>query len=422
MSLPSTIVAGPAITPSATPASASPNAPPPAGPSWLDAIGASDNPVTTPEPAPVAAETPAAQPKTKESTPAKPAAKAGDAKPAKTEPTNPLDALLSVEDAEQPETAAEGEEGGADNAADPNAEPPSGEKATPKERMKWGELRKLADTVPTLTQELETVKQQLAEAKKVQEAEPLRKEAEELRQKYEEAQKHLEIHNVTRSDAYIQQIEQPWTAIRASAEELATDAGLDKEAVINALVEPDKAKRRAAITELYESLPEIDRQTLLSLSNKTKELQELDVKIRTNAAEAAKEAAAREKETTEKTKLETKAAEMRAVADVGERAAKIKHLLAGENDDPDAVMAAISSKAQETPFAELSTESKGYAAWAAAALPKATAVVAAQRKQIESLKREIAGLSAGGPTPAQVAERLAPANDNKTWLQAIGAE
>ncbi len=341
--------------------------------------GQPDTPPETPD-APAPPETPVPDKKPDET----PSAKTG------------LDALLE-EDA--PETPVE------TPAADPaDAEDEALIKSmTKKAGAKFAELKAKAKAAATLETKVAALEKQVAERVKLVDADPLKKELAAEKAAREDLAAKLAIASIDEEPAFIKAITEPKQRLANEAVALAKLNELDSDAVITALTEVDPKRQEELLSALADNLSDRQKSKLYTLADKAAEIFTNEEHLRANAAEAKKEAKAREAETLAKSKTDSRAAEMREVANVMEKVAKIAPQFTLEGEDAAAVMEKIALAAQEAPFDEWSVEQKAYAAFAAAGMPRIQKVLKAALAKVAALEKENAGIHAAAPGTAGAA-------------------
>ncbi len=327
-----------------------------------------------------------------------------------TETKKGADALLG--DEESTEEAAETDE--ADDTPDEIKE-------DKKAAYKWGELRAEAKQAKVLAKEVEQLRQQLAEKEKLRDADPLKQEAEELRKKYEDLEKEAYVWKIEKTSAWKNEVEKPIASIRESIETIAKEYEVSEELLFEAFADGNMKSRAAKFDQIFEHLPRIVQNELSRLDSEATAVSRRKAELEANAEQAYKELTQRETETTEKQKLESKAAQLRAIeADM----AKIKKVAANfvhDDTPPENVIREIEQEVGATSFEDMTTEEKAFAIIAASALPRMNKTVVALRKQIDGYKSEIAkigGVRPGGAPSASNSAKGQP--DGKGFLEAIG--
>jgi hypothetical protein len=327
-----------------------------------------------------------------------------------TETKKGADALLG--DEESTEEAAETDE--ADDTPDEIKE-------DKKAAYKWGELRAEAKQAKVLAKEVEQLRQQLAEKEKLRDADPLKQEAEELRKKYEDLEKEAYVWKIEKTSAWKNEVEKPIAAIRESIENIAKEYEVSEELLFEAFADGNMKSRAAKFDQIFEHLPRIVQNELSRLDSEATAVSRRKAELESNAEQAYKELTQRETETTEKQKLESKAAQLRAIeADM----AKIKKVAANfvhDDTPPENVIREIEQEVGATSFEDMTTEEKAWAAIASVALPKMNKAVVELRKQIAGYKKEIAQMTNSRPGGSASASNSAKGQpDGKGFLEAIG--
>ena len=371
---------------------------------FLSVINAAiDNPTEVAAPV----ETPAAQ---EEVSPALDLKPSTPKEPKSTETKKGADALLG--DEESTEEAA-----GADEADDTPDEIKEDKKAA----YKWGELRAEAKQAKVLAKEVEQLRQQLAEKEKLRDADPLKQEAEELRKKYEDLEKEAYVWKIEKTSAWKNEVEKPIASIRESIETIAKEYEVSEDLLFEAFADGNMKSRAEKFDQIFEHLPRIVQNELSRLDSEATSVSRRKAELEANAEQAYKELTQRETETTEKQKLESKAAQLRAIeADM----AKIKKVAANfvhDDTPPENVIREIEQEVGSASFEDMTTEEKAFAIIAASALPRMNKTVVALRKQIDGYKKEIAKIGGARPSGAPSASNSAKGQpDGKGFLEAIG--
>jgi hypothetical protein len=128
-----------------------------------------------------------------------------------------------------------------------------------------------------------------------------------------------------------------------------------------------------------------------------------------------------ETETTEKQKLESKAAQLRAIESDMAKIKKVAANFVYDDSPPENVIREIEQEVGATSFEDMTTEEKAFAIIASAALPKMNKTVVELRKQIAGYKKEIAQITNSRPGGAASASNSAKGQpDGKGFLEAIG--
>lgn len=371
---------------------------------FLSVINAAiDNPTEVAAPV----ETPAAQ---EEVSPALDLKPSTPKEPKSTETKKGADALLG--DEESTEEAAETDE--ADDTPDEIKE-------DKKAAYKWGELRAEAKQAKVLAKEVEQLRQQLAEKEKLRDADPLKQEAEELRKKYEDLEKEAYVWKIEKTSAWKNEVEKPIASIRESIETIAKEYEVSEDLLFEAFADGNMKSRAEKFDQIFEHLPRIVQNELSRLDSEATSVSRRKAELEANAEQAYKELTQRETETTEKQKLESKAAQLRAIeADM----AKIKKVAANfvhDDTPPENVIREIEQEVGSASFEDMTTEEKAFAIIAASALPRMNKTVVALRKQIDGYKKEIAKIGGARPSGAPSASNSAKGQpDGKGFLEAIG--
>lgn len=371
---------------------------------FLSVINAAiDNPVDVSAPA----ETPAAQ---EEVSPALDLKPSTPKESKSTETKKGADALLG--DEESTEEAAETDE--ADDTPDEIKE-------DKKAAYKWGELRAEAKQAKVLAKEVEQLRQQLAEKEKLRDADPLKQEAEELRRKYEDLEKEAYVWKIEKTSAWKNEVEKPIAAIRESIETIAKEYEVSEELLFEAFADGNMKSRAAKFDQIFEHLPRIVQNELSRLDSEATAVSRRKAELEANAEQAYKELTQRETETTEKQKLESKAAQLRAIEADMAKVRKVASHFVYDDTPPEDVIREIEQEVRSTSFDDMTTQEKAWAAIASVALPKMNNAVIELRKQIAGYKKEIAQMANSRPSGSASASNSAKGQpDGKGFLEAIG--
>lgn len=371
---------------------------------FLSVINAAiDNPTEVAAPV----ETPAAQ---EEVSPALDLKPSTPKEPKSTETKKGADALLGEE--ESTEEATETDE--ADDTPDEIKE-------DKKAAYKWGELRAEAKQAKVLAKEVEQLRQQLAEKEKLRDADPLKQEAEELRKKYEDLEKEAYVWKIEKTSAWKNEVEKPIAAIRESIETIAKEYEVSEELLFEAFADGNMKSRAAKFDQIFEHLPRIVQNELSRLDSEATAVSRRKAELETNAEQAYKELTQRETETTEKQKLESKAAQLRAIEADMAKVRKVAANFVYDDTPPENVIREIEQEVNATSFDDMTTQEKAWAAIASVALPKMNNAVVELRKKIKGYKEEIAKITnslPGGSASASNSAKGQP--DGKGFLEAIG--
>lgn len=371
---------------------------------FLSVINAAiDNPTEVAAPV----ETPAAQ---EEVSPALDLKPSTPKEPKSTETKKGADALLGEE--ESTEEATETDE--ADDTPDEIKE-------DKKAAYKWGELRAEAKQAKVLAKEVEQLRQQLAEKEKLRDADPLKQEAEELRKKYEDLEKEAYVWKIEKTSAWKNEVEKPIAAIRESIETIAKEYEVSEELLFEAFADGNMKSRAAKFDQIFEHLPRIVQNELSRLDSEATAVSRRKAELETNAEQAYKELTQRETETTEKQKLESKAAQLRAIEADMAKVRKVAANFVYDDTPPENVIREIEQEVNATSFDDMTTQEKAWAAIASVALPKMNNAVVELRKQIKGYKEEIAKITNSRPGGSASASNSAKGQpDGKGFLEAIG--
>ena len=328
-----------------------------------------------------------------------------------TETKKGADALLGDEE----EPAEEGAE--ADEADDTPDEIKSDKKAA----YKWGELRAEAKQAKVLAKEVEQLRQQLAEREKLRDADPLKQEAEELRKKYDDLEKEAYVWKIEKTSAWKNEVEKPIAIIREGIENIAKEYEVSEELLFEAFADGNMKSRAEKFDQIFEHLPRIVQNELARLDAAATDVSRRKAELESNAEQAYKELTQRETETTEKQKLESKAAQLRAIESDMAKIKKVAANFVYDDSPPENVIREIEQEVGATSFEDMTTEEKAFAIIASAALPKMNKTVVELRKQIAGYKKEIAQITNSRPGGAASASNSAKGQpDGKGFLEAIG--
>lgn len=294
--------------------------------------------------------------------------------------------------------------------------------------------KKAADDFNKIKDTAKGYKAKLEAAEKLIEAERTAKDAElaELRQKVAElpelserakfaddAEKELAIARVEGTKEYRQTIIEPLQAIEAAAEVIAKANEVSAEALIDAISEPDLAKRRELLSEIISGLNDIDKQEILGMSRDVQALLTKQTQIRERAGEA-------KKELEERTQAETTKAQQKARQEfesatnhtVESFKKSIPFIELAEGETLEGVFASIGTKAKAIDFDSAPVGNKAFAAAAAIALPRVTKQAIMLSNKVKTLEARIAELNAGRATTEDPARQSEP--ESKGFFENFG--
>lgn len=280
---------------------------------------------------------------------------------------------------------------------------------TPEAQLAWTTLKK---ENKAFTKELETLRQQVAERSKLADADPIRKENDQLKKELEEARNHLKAANVTKHPIYQERIDKPLQRIGAQAVDLAKRTEVDGDKLLDIIREPDPKRQRALFAEVASEMDDLDRTEFANLITQAKGVYAEEDEIRKDALEAAKELETRDASEKERSKTESKAAEMRAISDTLEKVGKISKYLAIEGEEtPEDALKAVSEASQAKGWDEMDKDERAFAVVASNIAVRLKRNLAAKDAKIKSLEASLAGYTTASPSAGRGEEKRAKETD-----------
>jgi len=295
-----------------------------------------------------------------------------------------IEALLGDEPAAEEKRAAEPEDEG-DAPTDAT---------TPEAKGAWKNIKK---EVRELKQERERLAKELEAAKSIKDSDPIKSEAEALRRQVDELRDKLVKYDFREDPKYVSEIGKPLETAKAQIAKLAKATEIDVGAIEDAIYQSDEAKFLEKLDAAIESLPASRQAMLTNAAVQVRDLELKAVAMEQQAGEFMKAANEEKSKLTEKQRTESRAAEMRAVADLEPVLKKVAAAFSMDGEEPDAAVKAILSEAQQAPFDELGASEKAFSVAAAAMVPRMREKISYLEKQLALKDRAISRYTGAAP-------------------------
>ena len=290
---------------------------------------------------------------------------------------------------EEPEAvekeAPEKEEPEADDKEAPEKEEPEADdKALDEKHPDWAKLRAEKDEFKT---KYKTAEREAAELRaQLADLPDLREKAKFV----EEAEKELAISRVEGTREYREAIREPLARIEAAAEVLAKDAEVSVDRLIDALAEPDPAKRRRLVKEVTADMDSADQNEVLQMARDTQELLAKKERIFSNASESAKEAKAIEERRTKEAENKRKTDFATSVSHVVKSlATKVPFDGLVEGKDAAKLAEWLEDAMSEAPSYDATPDRQAFLVASGILLPKAVIRMVEDRKKIKTLEERV---------------------------------
>lgn len=235
----------------------------------------------------------------------------------------------------------------------------------------------------------------------------------------EEAERELAISRVEATREYKATIDAPLVAIEKAALAIATANDIPADTILDAITEPDGAKRRELMKGVIANLDDLDKQEVLRMAGDTQELLRKRDEIRNRATDALKEQEERQKATETLTKKQAREAfEREAENTVAELRKRLPFIPIADGETADNVFTALLTKAKATDLDSASVTNKAFAAASAIFLPRMAKQLAKVQEENKTLLARIAEGNKGRATVTDKAE--APITEGGDFFGNLG--
>jgi hypothetical protein len=265
-------------------------------------------------------------------------------------------------------------------------------------REHWDKLRDARRDALQKAEALEAEKTKLQ-----QEAEDLRRQLADLptykekAQFAEDAEKELALSRVEGSREFKVAVRDPLAAIEANAIRVAEANNIPQDDLIDALSEPDAAKRRIALSNILSGLEEYDKQEIIQMARDTQTVLAKAAAMRQNASEARAELERKQAETLEKETAQLRSDhESRVDKTLGELRKRVPFVALKDGETADGVFQTVLDAARKADL-DANPNNRAFAATAAVLLPRVNAQLVAVSKERDQLKARVAELTASRP-------------------------
>jgi len=265
---------------------------------------------------------------------------------------------------------------------------------TPEAKGAWKNIKK---EIRELKQERERLAKELESAKSIKDSDPIKSEAETLRKQVDELRDKLVKYDFREDPKYVAEIGKPLETAKAQIAKLAKATEIDVGAIEDAIYQNDEAKFLEKLDAAIESLPPSRQAMLTNAAVQVRDLELKAVAMEQQAGEFMKAANEEKSKLTEKQRTESRAAEMRAVADLEPVLKKVAAAFSMDGEEPDAAVKAILSEAQQAPFDELGASEKAFSVAAAAMVPRMREKISYLEKQLALKDRAISRYTGAAP-------------------------
>lgn len=223
----------------------------------------------------------------------------------------------------------------------------------------------------------------------------------------EEAERELAISRVEATREYKTTIDAPLRAIEDAALAVAKANEVDGDAILDAITEPDPAKRRELLKSVIAHLDDVEKQEVISMARDTQELLRKREDIRSRASEARKEQEERAHASDTLAKKKAREDFSRETENtVSELRKRMPFAPLADGETADNVFKGLLERAKSTDFDSASVGNKAFAAAAAIALPR----MIRQYAELEKVnKTYLARIAEGNKSRATVTETTSPA-------------
>lgn len=284
------------------------------------------------------------------------------------------------------------------------------------------EVKSLKGERESLAKENGDLKSRLETGAKLQDADPLKLEIEKLRTRTAEQEKIVAAFEITQSDEYKNVVEKPLARLGTEAAELAKRCDVDAQKLFDALSEPNLTRQKQMLLDVAGDMDDLDKGLMYDMARETRKIYQREDDLKASAKDAAAEIIRNRKEAEEKGKTESKAAQMREVDDMVKKLSSktISRFLAGDDETPEAAIAALHKSAQETPWDEMTPNQRAFAAVASQIVVKAQHKLVAQERRIKELEAAVGSYSNNGPkTGKQAAVAQGTVDKSKSFVEAL---
>lgn len=169
------------------------------------------------------------------------------------------------------------------------ADAPKGAEKVP---YKWGELKKeLATTRDALTQrerEMAELRAKNEELSKVDVA-AYQRDLEDYRKRVEEYEREMAVHDITKTQAYREEVAAPVKKIEGELKMIADSYGIDPQKIYDAVYQLDPKARRDAMREVAADMDQVDIIQIQQLGREASTLQQRALQMQEHAYETLRE-------------------------------------------------------------------------------------------------------------------------------------
>lgn len=266
-----------------------------------------------------------------------------------------------------------------------------------------------------------------ANAAKIKELEAKLASVTELEEKAkfaDDAEKELALYKVESSREFQRTITKPLEAIGVAAEALAKRNDIEPEALYDAIIQPDAAKRTKALENILSGVGDHDKYEVYGMIRDTQTLLAKGDELREKASTALKEVEEnekKEKETQTKESRKKFESEIRRTADTLKERIPLEALADGETVD--GIFENLVSKSLGSDFSAADPGVQAYSVYAGLLLPRLVKQLHAVQAAKQSAEARIAELTSKGPSekPSTSKPSKAAATGDD-FMSSVGAE
>lgn len=239
----------------------------------------------------------------------------------------------------------------------------------------------------------------------------------------DDAEKELAISRIQSTKEYKKVVTDPLNAIGEAATELAKSYEIEGDDLLDALSEPNAAKRSKALETLLAGVSEQDKFEVYQMVKDTQTILRKEAELQNRALEGKKELDSRQKAEQEAEAADRK---KKYEASVDRTASSLMEKLPfkalADGETVEGIFENFKSKVLASDISSATPDVQAFSAFAGIVLPRLVKQYYSETQRADAAEQRIKELTASSPTSKPSTEKNKPATSNMDFLQAVAAE